>query len=407
MKQLRADFPILHNHRTNGYPLIYIDNAATTHKPRQVIDAIASFYAQHNANVGRGIYSIAEQATMLYEQARMVVAHYIGAQTEEIVFTSGATEGINTIAYGWAMAHIMAGDEIILTEMEHHANIIAWQHVALCTGAVLKFIPVCADGVLDLDVFLTLLSDKTKLVSCIHTSNVLGTVNDISFITHQAHQVGAKVLIDAAQTVAHKKIDVKKIGADFLVFSGHKLFAPTGIGVLYIKSTASESFYPYKWGGGMVTSVDWGWASFKKPPHVYEAGTPPIAQAVGLAAAIQYLETHVNYEALIAHEAMLCVRLIEGLMGISGCTIFGPIGQLKQNGHLVSFVVQNIHAHDVAAYVDQFGICVRAGNHCAQPLHSILGISASVRVSFALYNTVQEVDYLLKILDTMVQKIYF
>lgn len=400
MKDIKKDFPLL-NKKINNRSLIYFDNAATSQKPRQVIDAVTHFYESQNSTIHRAVYAFGEQATTLYEQARNTVAEFINADVHEIVFTKGATESINAVATGWALDHLKHGDEILLTQMEHHANLLPWQQVAKRNGVVLKFIPVLSDGTLDLSSLDDLITKKTKLVSCVHVSNALGTHNDIEIIIKKAHIVGAKVLIDAAQSIAHQKIDVKKINCDFLVFSGHKIVGPTGIGVLYIKKDLHDQMQPYEFGGGMVYEVDYTTASWLKAPHKFEAGTPPIAQAIGLGAAITYIQKHIDFELLKQHEAKLCAALINGLQKNKKITILGPIEQLKTQGHLVSFVVEGMHAHDVATYLSNYGICVRAGHHCAQPLAKLLGIQASVRASFYAYNTLEEVEKFLEVITLL------
>lgn len=400
MNQIKKDFPLL-GKKINNHSLIYFDNAATSQKPQAVIDAITHFYESQNSTIHRAVYAFGEQATTLYEQARSTVAEFINADVHEIVFTKGATESINAVATGWALVHLKPGDEILLTQMEHHANLLPWQQIAKRTGAVLKFISVLSDGTLDISTLDQLITKKTKLVSCVHVSNALGTHNDIETIVAKAHTVGAKVLIDAAQSVAHQKIDVKKINCDFLAFSGHKMLGPTGIGVLYIKKDLHDQMQPYEFGGGMVYEVDFTHATWAKAPHKFEAGTPPIAQAIGLAAAIDYINKHIDFKKLKSHEAQLCAALIEGLQKNSKIRILGPIEQLKENGHLVSFVVEGMHAHDVATHLSNHGICVRAGHHCAQPLAKVMGIPASVRASFYAYNTLEEVEKLLEIITLL------
>lgn len=400
MKQIRKDFPLL-NKKINNKDLIYFDNAATSQKPQEVINAVTHFYESQNSTIHRAVYAFGEQATTLYEQARATVAEFINADQHEIVFTKGTTEGINAVAAGWALEHLKQSDEILLTQMEHHANLLPWQQVAKKTGAVLKFIPVLSDGTLDMSSLDQLITKKTKLVSCVHVSNALGTHNDIEAIIAKAHTVGAKVLIDAAQSVAHQKIDVKKIKCDFLVFSGHKMLGPTGIGILYIKKDLHDKMQPYEFGGGMVYEVDYTSASWLKAPHKFEAGTPPIAQAIGLAAAIKYIQKNSNFELLQKHEAKLCSTLIDGLQKNKKITILGPVEQLKTHGHLVSFVVKGMHAHDVATYLSNYGICVRAGHHCAQPLVKLMGIQASVRASFYAYNTLEEVEKFLEVITLL------
>jgi cysteine desulfurase/selenocysteine lyase len=428
----------------NSLDIVYVDNASTTQKPQVVIDAITNFYAYHNANVGRGVYPLAEQATQLYEDTREKVQKFIGARhASEIIFTKGATEGINLVAQTWALAHIRPGEEIVVSELEHHANLLPWQQVARITGAVLKFIPVIQDtdfinqlrsdsgsqvnrgsetnldsqvnlnsqgdsgnqGDLDYSTLDTLITHKTKLIAVTHVSHALGTHVDIARIAAHAQRVGAKLLVDAAQSAPHQEINVQELGCDFLVFSGHKMLGPTGVGVLYIRAELHGQLQPYQRGGGMVHAVDWHDASWAKMPHLLEAGTPPIAQVIGLGAAIDYLRS-LDRAATAQHEAELCAKLIEGLSVLPGVRILGPIAQLRVSGHLVSFVVEHMHAHDVAAYLGSRGICVRAGHHCAQPLATALCYVASVRVSFYLYNTEHEVNYIVKVLQELVTKNY-
>lgn len=403
MKNIRSDFPILAK-KINTHPLIYLDNAATSQKPQQVIDALTAFYTKHNTNVHRGVYAFAEEATTLYENARVAVARFLNASADEIVFTSGTTHGINAVAFGWALHHIHAGDEIVLTELEHHSNLVVWQQIAHVRKAHLKFIPVLPDGTLDLSHLDSLLTKKTKLVSIIHVSNALGTHNPIEVIIKAARSVGAYTLVDAAQSAPHQKLDVTTIGCDFLVFSGHKMLGPTGIGVLYVASRMHDQMQPYQFGGGMVYDVDYQRATWQKAPHKFEAGTPPIAQAIGLQAAIEYLHKNVNFDELRAHEAALCTRVIDELSKIKKIRLLGPIEQLRESGHLVSFTVDGTHAHDVAEYLNKYGVCVRAGHHCAQPLAKKLGIAASVRASFYAYNTLDEVERFLELVNVLAKK---
>jgi cysteine desulfurase/selenocysteine lyase len=396
----REDFPVLRRY-INGFPLTYLDNAATTLKPQIVLDAITNFYSTCGANISRGMYTLAEEATVYYEDARATIAGFIRAMPDEIVFTHGATDGINAVASTWALNTVKPGDDIIVTAMEHHSNLLPWQQCALKTGAVLKIVPLLADGTLDMQVFEEMIGSKTKIVSVCHVSNVLGTVNDIASIVSKAHQVGAKVLVDAAQSVGHKKINVHEMQTDFLVFSGHKIMGPTGVGVLYIKKDLFDQMSPYRLGGGMVKKVSCTqnilWADM---PQRLEAGTPAVSSVLGLAAAIRYMQEHIDVEALEIHEAVLCKRLIEGLIDSKKAVIYGPIDQLRKSGHIVSFNIQGWHPHDVALYCDTFGICVRAGLQCAQPLAEYLGIGPSVRVSTFAYTTEQEIDRLLDVLST-------
>ncbi len=326
------DFPFFNFHKD----LIYFDSAATSQKPQSVINALSDFYARYNAPIKRGLYTVAEEATERFEQARQTIADFINAQSDEIIFTSGATEGINFIAATWGRA-LKEGDEIVLTEVVHHSNLIPWQECAKRTGAVLKFIPVTHDGLLDLSNLDSIITNKTKLVTFLDVSNAIGTHLPVKLLVSRARAVGAKVLIDACQSAPHQKIDVKAYDCDFLVFSGHKMLGPTGIGVLFIKKAIQPEVPPYQFGGGMVFDASYQSCRFLEPPQSYEAGTPPIVQAIGLAAAVDYLKT-VDYSWLKAHEAALCARTIEGLKLLPGIRILGPQEQLKQEGHLVSFV---------------------------------------------------------------------
>ncbi len=401
MKNIRHHFPILQR-RIQGKPLIYFDNAATTHKPQAVLDAVNDFYLQHNGPTHRAIYALAEEATALYEQARLTVAQFINAHdAREIVFTGGTTESINLIASTWAAEHIKAGDEIVVSELEHHANLLPWQRVAQRAGALLRFIPVLPNGTLDLDALSGLITSATKLVAVSHVSNAVGTENDIARIIKVAHAVGAKVVIDAAQSAPHQIIDVQKLDADFIAFSGHKMLAPTGIGVLYCPLRMHSELSPYQLGGGMVYEANFGAFTPLPMPYLLQAGTPPIAQAIGLAAAIRYLQAWIDFDDLRIHQAQLCAQLIDGLSHHERITVVGPVEQLKQSGHLVSFYIDGIHAHDGAAYLNTHGIAVRAGHHCAQPLAKKLGLDSSIRASFYVYNTAAEVEVMLAAIKSL------
>ncbi len=399
MHNFRNDFPIFSN--VNGR-FIYFDNAATTHKPASVIEAEANFYRSEYATVNRSMYSLAEKATQKFENVRMQVAHFIGAEPSEIVFTKGTTESINFVATGWGLQNIKAGDEIVLTELEHHSNLLPWQHVAQKTGARLKFIPINPDGTLQLETLASIITPKTKFVGVVHVSNALGTENDVRAITQAAHNVGAHVLVDAAQSIAHQKIDVRAFNPDFLVFSGHKMLGPTGVGVLYVAKRVQGHMAPAEFGGGMVFNATYENASFLPGPTRYEAGTPPIAQVIGLGAALEYYTRFIDFAQLQAHEAHLCSRLIEGLEKLSEVSIVGPREQLKKRGHLVSFTVKGFHPHDVGAFLDKHGIAVRTGHFCAQPLVQKLGISGAIRVSFHCYNTLEEVDFFLSVINNLI-----
>jgi len=398
MKKLRDDFPILQE-KVNGNPLIYLDSAATTQRPIQVLDTVMDFYKKHNSNIHRGIHAFGEQATSLYENARNKIAGFINADPEEVIFTKGTTEGINFVASTWGMTHIGRGDEIVVSQLEHHANLIPWQQVALKKGATLKFIKVGPDDRLDYDSLDDVINKRTKLVAVTQASNVLGTHVDVKKIVKRAREVGAKVLVDGAQGVPHQRVDVKDIDCDFLAFSGHKMLAPTGIGVLFMKKELKEEVPPYQFGGGMVFEVDYDTATWCPTHRRFEAGTQPIAQAIGLGAAIDYLEQKVDFDELQAHEAALCAKTIEGLEALGGIRILGPIQDLKESGHVVSFMMNDIHSHDVAAYLASVGVCTRAGHNCAQPLAKMLGVDAAVRASFYLYNTHEEVDAFLNAME--------
>jgi cysteine desulfurase/selenocysteine lyase len=389
----KKDFPFFATHPD----LHYLDNAATTQKPFAVLEALSQWYAVHNAPVHRGIYTLAEEATKSYEQAREAVASYCGAYSDEIIFTKGATESINFVASSWAARHLSPGDEIIISELEHHANILPWLRLEAELGCVVKYIPLQQHGQLKYDAYSSMLSSRTKLVAITHTSNVLGTKVDLPRIISSAHQVGAKVLVDACQAAGREYLSLESLGADFVVFSGHKMLGPTGIGVLYLARAIQEEVVPYQLGGGMVQSVRFHDYQLAKGPSRYEAGTPACAQARGLAAAVNYL-SQVSFSDLQQHEAALCKHLIEGLSKISSIRILGPLSELSQSGHMVSFVSSKMHAHDIAAFLDRESICVRAGNHCAQPVHQSLGIDASVRVSFYGYSTHDDVDQVLNAL---------
>ncbi len=384
--KIRKEFPFLRR------DLIYFDNASSAQKPQVVLDAMMQFYTDDYANVHRGVYARAERSTELYESARASVASFIGSRTDEIVFTRGTTDAINAVAGSWGHAHIGQGDEIIITELEHHSNFVPWQQLALQVGATLKIMQVNQDGTLDMQSLDRLISKHTKLIAVTHTSNALGTHVDVAPFVKAARSVGARVLLDAAQSVAHELIDMKTLGVDFLAFSGHKLYGPTGIGVLYIKKELHDQMPPYQYGGGMVFRVSPAHTDFARMPQRLEAGTPPIAQAIGLEAAITYFKKTVSYEQLQAHETALCARVIEGLSPSKKISLLGPVDQLQHSGHMISFIVDGLHAHDVAAFLSDKNIAVRAGHHCAQPLALKLGVQSMVRVSFGMYNTMQEVD---------------
>jgi cysteine desulfurase / selenocysteine lyase len=389
---LRADFPILSSVLHGDMPLIYFDNAATTQRPRQVIQALVDVYEKHYANVHRGIHWLSDQSTDLYEDARAKVQAFIGAASlEEIIFTHGATEGINLVARSWGDANVRAGDEILLTEMEHHANIVPWQQLAERTGAVLRYVPIGDDGELLLDEFDNLLGDRTRLVAVTAVSNVLGTINPVAEMIRRAHAAGALVLVDAAQSVPHTATNVQQLGADFLAFSGHKMLGPSGVGILYGRRELLAAMPPFLGGGSMIRRVRLDGFEPAELPAKFEAGTPPIVPAIGLGAAIDYLSA-TGMEAIHAHEQMLTQRAHEILESVGGVRFLGPAPDKKAG--IVSFMLDGVHAHDIAQLLDRHGIAVRAGHHCAMPLHKRLGLSASARASFYFYNTLAEVEKL-------------
>jgi cysteine desulfurase/selenocysteine lyase len=391
-ESLRADFPILEQKVHGDRPLMFLDNAASTQRPRQVIDVLRRVYERDYANVHRGIHTLSERSTEQYEEAREKVRAFVNAElAEEIIFTSGTTASINLVAHSWGGENVRAGDEIVLTTMEHHSNLVPWQQLAARTGAVLRHIPITDDGLLMLDEFDRLLSAKTKLVAVASVSNVLGTVNPVAEIVRRAHAAGALVLVDAAQSVPHRKTDVRALGADFLAFSGHKMLGPSGIGVLYGRKELLDAMPPFLGGGSMINRVYLDSFTPAELPAKFEAGTPPIAPAIALGAAIDYLND-IGLEAIDAHEHELVRYAYGRLSELEGLRILGP--GVDERASLVSFVLAQPHSHDVAQLLDQQGIAVRAGHHCTQPLHDRLGISASTRASFYLYNTPAEVDLL-------------
>lgn len=393
---VRADFPIL-NRLENGRPLIYLDSAATSQKPIQVIEAEARFYREKNANIRRGVYLLAHEATELYEAARRKIAAFIGAQAEEVVFTRGTTEGLNLAAWCLGETRVSFGDRILVTEMEHHANLLPWQVLARRKNAELLAVPIDAKGHLDLEAFRRMLTRKTKVVAVAHVSNVLGTINPVAEIAEEAHGVGTIVVVDAAQSVPHMPVNVREFGADVLVFSGHKMLGPTGIGVLWAKSELLEEWPPFLTGGEMIREVWIDRATWADPPAKFEAGTPPIAQAIGLAAAVDYLEG-IGMDQVQDHGKELTAQALEGLLSRPFVEVYGPRDAGKR-GALVAFNLRGIHPHDVATLLDQEGICIRAGHHCAQPLHRKMGIAASCRASFYIYNTREEVEKFLAAVD--------
>ena len=388
IKKIRSEFPTL-NQMVHDSPLVYFDNGATTQKPDVVIERVQQYYENENSNVHRGVHYLSQEATSRHEEARETVQHFINAaSSKEIIFTKGTTESINLVAAGFTKKYLNAGDEIIVTEMEHHANIVPWQMACEEKGAHLKVVPVFDDGSLDISAYESLLSDKTKMVALTHISNVRGIINPIKQIIDLAHQRNIPVLIDGAQGVSHTKVDVQDLDCDFYVFSGHKLFAPMGIGVLYGKESYLEKLPPYQTGGEMIKNVSFERTTFNELPFKFEAGTPNVGGALGLAAAIEYI-TKLGLNEIEAHENDLLEYGTQELLKIEGLRI---IGTHKNKASVISFVFDDIHHFDAGTILDQFGIAVRTGNHCAQPLMKRYGISGTIRAAFAFYNTREEID---------------
>ena len=384
---VRAQFPIL-SRTVNGKPLVYLDNAASAQKPGAVIDTLVRMMEQGYSNVHRGLHTLSNEATEAYEAARETVARFLNAPSAEtIVWTKGGTEAINLVAAGVGQS-VQPGDEIIVSEMEHHSNIVPWHMLRERYGAVLKWIPILDDGSLDMAAYADLLGPKTKIVAVTHMSNVLGTINPIEEITRLAHAAGARVVIDGCQGAVHAAPDVQAIGCDWYVLTGHKLFGPTGIGALYGRAEALESLPPYQGGGEMIETVERNRVTYARPPHRFEAGTPPILEAVGLGAALEWLSA-IDPAAVRAHEAALYDRAVERLRDLDGVRI---LGTAEGKGAILTFAIEGAHAHDVAQIMDRYGVAVRAGLHCAEPLAKRLGVSSSTRASFALYNTLEEAD---------------
>ncbi len=396
---IRRDFPILGRTVREGKSLVYLDSGATSQKPNQVIDAEANFYKWHNAAAHRGAHQLAEEATEAFEGARKSVAEFLSAQADEIIFTKSATESLNLLAYAMGNAalgnrfHIKPGDRIVVTQMEHHANLIPWQELAKRTGAELAWFSIDLHGRLDLSNLEQIIDEKTKVVALTHQSNVLGTINPLDRIVARAHEVGAVVVLDACQSAPHMSLDVEKLGIDFLTFSGHKTLGPTGIGVLWGKSELLEELPPFLFGGSMIETVTMTDSTWAKAPRKFEAGVPNMAQAVGLEAGLEYLQ-RIGLSEIHEHELGLTQRFINGLLEIEGVKIFGPT-DIEMRGGVVSFAVANIHPHDLGQYLDNQGIAVRTGHHCAWPLNRALGVQSTTRASFYLYNQTAEIDLLL------------
>jgi cysteine desulfurase/selenocysteine lyase len=396
---IRQEFPIL-NREVKGKPLIYLDNAATTQKPQQVIDALIHYYTNYNANIHRGIHTLAEEATAAFEQTRDAVKSFIGAGSrEEVVFTKGTTEGINLVAYSWGRKNIHPGDEIIISAMEHHSNIVPWQLLCEEKNAVLKIIPINDEGELLLDEYESMLGPKTKLVSVVQVSNALGTVNPVKEMIARAHAAGAVVLVDGAQSAVHLDIDVIDMGCDFFAFSAHKLYGPTGVGVLYGKKDLLESMPPFQGGGEMIKEVSFKKTTFNDLPYKFEAGTPNIADVIAFKSALQFVKT-IGKDKIRRHEQDLMDYAREEFEKIPGLQI---IGKAKEKAGVISFIIEKAHPQDIGILLDNRGIAVRTGHHCAQPLMDRLCISGTARVSFAVYNTRFEIDELVKGLQRVVK----
>jgi cysteine desulfurase/selenocysteine lyase len=390
IQDIRRDFPILQS-RARGQALVYLDNAATSQKPRSVIDAIARFYESANANIHRGVYALSEQATVAYDEARARVARFLGAASpSEIIFTSGTTGSINLVAQSWGRATLRAGDEILVTAMEHHSNLIPWQLVAEQTGAVVRAAPITDRGELDLDGWHGLLSERTRLVALAHVSNALGTINPVRQLADASHARGALVLVDGAQSAPHLRVDVGALGCDFFACSGHKLYGPTGVGVLYGRAELLERMPPWQGGGGMIASVTLERSTWAAPPERFEAGTPPIAEAIALGTALDYVDA-IGLDAIGAWEHGLLRQAVEQVGAVAGVRL---IGNAAHRAAVLSFVMDGVHPHDAGAVLDDQGIAVRAGHHCAQPLMRRFGVPATIRASFACYNTPDEVEAL-------------
>lgn len=387
---IRRDFPIL-SRTFRGKPLVYLDNAATTQKPAAVINALREYYRQSNANVHRALYALAEEATAAYEAARTKVQRFLGARSpREIVFTRGTTEAINLVAQSWGRANLKAGDEILLTEMEHHSNLVPWQLLAAEKGLRLRFVPFDARGALEIGLLDELWSDRVRLVSLVHVSNVFGTINDVASVIRYAHERGVPVVLDAAQSVPHMPVDVQALDCDFLACSGHKMCGPMGIGALYGRERLLEQMPPYQGGGEMISAVWLDHATWNDLPHKFEAGTPNVGDAVALGAAVDYL-AEVGVAAIRAYEEQLTAAALEALRGVPQVRVYG---EAPQRGGVISFNLGDIHAHDVAQFLDREGVAVRAGHHCAHPVMRKLGVPATTRASFYFYNTADEVEIL-------------
>lgn len=394
IKEIKKDFPIFER-KVLGKDLVYLDNAATTQKPYQVTDSIVHFYQKHNSNVHRGIHTLSEEATQMYENSREIVADFIGARfPKEVIFTKGTTDSINFVAYSYGLNNLKEGDVILTTISEHHSNLIPWQFVSKKTGALIKSIDLTAEGLLDIDDLKKKMDSNVKIVAVNYASNVLGSIFPVKKISKIAHEINpeCKVVVDAAQAVPHIAVNVQSLGCDFLAFSGHKMLGPMGIGVLYIKENILDSLEPYQFGGGMINNVDFSESNWAQSPEKFEAGTPNVAGAIGLATAVEYLQ-NIGMENVRDHEIELSKYVFEKLNEIKNIKILGPKNAADKTG-LITFYFDDIHAHDVAAVLAGEGVAVRAGHHCTQPLHKCLKIAASIRASFYIYNSKEDIDKL-------------
>jgi cysteine desulfurase/selenocysteine lyase len=390
LEHLRAQFPIL-SEPAHGHPLVYLDNAATTQKPQVVIDALSHYYATSNANVHRGVHMLSERATAAFEGARAEAAAFLGAaHTHEIIFTRNATEGINLVAQSWGQVNLRPGDEVLISTMEHHSNIVPWQLACERTGARLRVIPIDDRGVLDLDAFHGLLSSRTRMVAVSHLSNALGTVNPVADIVTAAHAAGAAVLVDGAQAAYHRAVDVQALGVDFYVCTGHKLYGPTGIGVLYGRTAQLDAMPPFLGGGDMISSVSFEKSTWNVLPYKFEAGTPHIEGAIGLAAAMRFVRG-IGFEWITAHESRLLAYGTAALGDVPGVRL---VGTAPEKASILSFVMDGVHPHDIGTIVDQHGVAIRTGHHCAQPVMERFGVPATARASLAMYNTTDDIDRL-------------
>jgi cysteine desulfurase/selenocysteine lyase len=390
VERIRADFPALHQ-EVNGYPLVYLDNAATTQKPLAVIDAVRSFYENDCSNVHRGVHRLSQRATIAFEQARTTVKNHLdAADSREIVFTRSTTEGINLVAASFVRPRLEPGDEVLISTMEHHSNIVPWQLLCEERGAKLVIIPIDDAGDIIIEEYERLLSDRTRIVGVVHVSNALGTVNPVREMIATAHAKGVPVLVDGAQAVPHLAVDVRDLDCDFYVFSAHKVYGPTGIGALYSKRDHLLEMAPYQGGGDMILSVTFDGTTFAEPPHRFEAGTPNIEGAIGLAAALDYVD-EIGLDAIAAHESRLLTDATTAVLAVPGIRL---IGTAPDKASILGFVIEGVHPHDAGTIFDREGVAVRAGHHCAQPVMARYGVSATVRASFALYNTAEEIDAL-------------